>query len=236
MKKSRILFSIVMVALQGFTACKSDDISPQTLSRQAQNLVKENNLRKVTILPQSEPIIYLKSVEKASQFFLGLKSKLQSPPSNTQAKTQWTSPHSYSGMNATGVFTFPNNIVEEMYFDVNGNISSMNINGDTDVSINYDSQSGYLEATKWGVIAIPMSSGYDNGFPTSYEYYYAPITRWSTYLESGWSSIRHFNTESNLDIEGLGTFYIRYSNAESTPKTTPKNYGNSDDIVPVSKN
>jgi hypothetical protein len=236
MKKLKILFAIVMVALQGFTACKSDDISPQSLSQQAQNLVKENNLRKVTTLPQSEPIIYLKSVEKASQFFLGLKSKLQAPPTNAQAKTQWISPHSYSGMNAIGVFTFPNNAAAEMYFDVNGNISSMNINGDSDVSINYDSQSGYVEATKWGIIAIliPMADGGKNSL-SYYEYYYAPITRWSAYLESGWSSISYFNTEANLNIEGMGSFYVRLSTADATPKPSPGNYGESGEIVPIPK-
>ncbi len=235
MKKSKILFVIVMVALQGLTACKSNEVSPQSLSLQAQNLVKENKLKKVNTLPQSEPIIYMKSIEKASQFFIGLKSKLQSPPTNAQAKTQWTSPHSNSGMNAIGVFTFPNNAAAEIYFDVNGNISSMNINGDSDVSINYDSQNGYVEATKWGIIAIPVSGEYNNSLPTSYEYYYAPVIRWMAYLESGWSSIRYFNTEANLEVEGMGSFYIRLSTADATPKPSPGNYGESGEIVPIPK-
>lgn len=122
-----------------------------------------------------------------------------------------------------------------MYFDVNLNIASININGDSDVSFNYDSQNGYVEVTKWGIIAIPTSGENDSGFPTSHEYYYAPITRWSTYLESGWSNIRYFNTEANLEVEGFGSFYIRYGNAESTPKLTPGNYEDSSEIVPVSK-
>ena len=236
MKKIRILFAVFFVALQSFTACKSNEVSPQSLSQQAQNLVKENNLRKVTTLPQSEPIIYMKSIEKASQFFIGLKSKLQSPPTNAQAKTQWTSPHSNNGMNAIGVFTFPNNAAAEMYFDVNGNISSMNINGDSDVSINYDAQNGYVEATKWGIIAIPTPM-FDGGknFPSSYEYYYAPIIRWSAYLESEWSSISYFNTEANLNIEGMGSFYVRLSTAYATPKPSPGNYGESGEIVPIPK-
>jgi hypothetical protein len=234
--KRSFLPIVVAIFTQTMIACKSDEIAPQSLSEQAQILVKENNLRRVTTLPQSEPIIYLKSVEKASQFFLGLKSKLKSQPNNAQVKTQWTGPHSYNGMTAIGVFTFPNNVDAEMYFDVNGNISSMNINGDSDVSVNYDSQNGYVEATKWGIIAIPIPMG-DGGknFLNSYEYYYAPITRWSAYLESGWSSIRYFNTEANLEVEGFGSFYIRYSSAETTPKPTPGNYGTSGEIIPIPK-
>ena len=206
-----------MMASQGFTSCKSDDISPQTLSQQVQSLVKENNLRKVTTLPQSEPIIYLKSVEKASQFLLGLESKPFTLTKFTKLQAQlmpppWASPRAENDMKAHGVFTFPDETLAEMDFDEKGNISSLLVNGivKTNITYDYDSVSGYLDITKWGIIAVPKTDDFDK-FISDYDYYYAPLTRWEASLESAWSRVQHFDVEANLTMEDFGKFEVFYT-------------------------
>jgi hypothetical protein len=222
MKKSNILLVIVMMALQGFFACKSDDISPQTpsqsLSQKAQSLIKENDLKRVEKPNNTVKIIYLKDVEHAIQFLDGLKGKLNFIPIQTnQAKVQWISPRSENGLIADGIFTFPNGHSANMTFDANGDISSLKINGNNDISHHYEPQNGYLEIIKWGIIAIPQLGDLGNG----YEYYYAPVIRWEMSLDNQSSRIRYFNTEANLDVEDFGTFEVFYTPSELLEEPSP---------------
>lgn len=213
MKKLKILFAVVIVTLQGFIACKSDDISPphpQSISQQDQNLVKDNNLKRVEKPANNVTITYLRNVENTAQFLAGLKGRINFITKSSQAKAQWASPRSANGMTANGIFTFPNGHSLTMSFDANSDISSLKINGNNDISYHYEIQNGYLEIIKWGIIAIPQIG--DLG--SNYEYYYAPITRWETFLDSSWSSVRYFNTEANLDVEDFGTFKIFYAPSE----------------------
>lgn len=217
MKKIRILFAIGLAVLQGLIACKTDDISPQSLSQQAQNLLKVKRLRQVTSLPQSEQINYLKSVEEATQFFLRLERK--EFPSMKFSKSQaqlmpppWASPRAENDMKAHGVFTFPDKTLAEIDFDEKGNISALSINSTakTNISYEYDFISGYLAITKWGIIAVQKADDLDKFVP-AYDYYYAPITRWEASLESGWSRIQHFDVEANLTMEDFGKFEVFYT-------------------------
>jgi hypothetical protein len=211
MKKSNFILVIIVMALQGFFACKSDDISPQKKSESPlQILIKENNLKKVSVPPTSTKIIYLKNVDDASRFFKGLNNKLKSSVNPLQGSNQ---PLSVSEMTANitrGSFTFSNGDVAGIVFNGNdgilfGGISSVTLNNNMDVSYNYEEITGYLDITKWGYIAIEQQSDLGN----FYEYYYAPIIRWEAYLNNGSSIIRYFNTEANLDIEGFGTFVMQ---------------------------
>lgn len=215
MKKLRILFAMVVVALQSFIACKTDDISPQSLSQIAQNLAKENKLKKIDLPSQSTSIIYLKDIEKANQFFSLLKNNPKLSQSKTQTLlTAWISPRSEIGINAHGVFTFSENTKAEMKFDKKGNIYTLSINNEkTDISYDYDPSSGYLQITQWGIIAIPQIQN-PTQFISSYDYYYAPITRWEAFLSSGWSRIQHLNIEANLTVEDFGKFEVFYTSLE----------------------
>lgn len=206
---------MVVVALQSFIACKSDDISPQSLSQIAQNMAKENKLKKIDLPSQSTSIIYLKDIEKANQFFSLLKNNPKLSQSKTQTLlTAWISPRSEIGINAHGIFTFPENTKAEMKFDKKGNISTLSINNEkTDIAYDYDPSSGYLQITKWGIIAIPKADDFDKFIPT-YDYYYAPITRWEAFLSSGWSRIQHLNIEANLTVEDFGTFEVFYTSLD----------------------
>ena len=211
MKKLNLLLVTVILGLQGFFACKSDDISPQKKSEsQLQILINENNLKKVSIPPTSTKIIYLKNVGDASRFFKGLNNKLKSSVSPLQGSSQ---PLSVSEMTANitrGSFTFLNGDVADIVFNGNdgilfGGISSVALNNDMNISYNYEKTTGYLDIMKWGCIAIEQQGDLGN----FYEYYYAPIIWWEAYLSNGWSMISYFNTEANLNIEGFGTFVMQ---------------------------
>jgi hypothetical protein len=211
MKKSNILLVIVMIALQGFFACKSDDISPQKISESPlQALIKENNLKKVLVPPSSSKVIYLKNVDDASRFFVGFKNKLKPSVNLVQSPNQPLSVSQTAVNISRGVFTFSNGDVADIVFDGNdgilfGGISSITLNNETNISYTYEETTGYLNITKWGYIAI----GQQGNLGDSYEYYYAPIVRWEAYLNGGWSTISYLNTEANLNIEGFGTFVMQ---------------------------
>jgi hypothetical protein len=221
MKKSNILLVIVMVALQGFFACKSDDISPQkpnqSLSPQAQTLVIENNLKKIEKPDATVKIMYLKDIEHAKLFLSGLKGKLDLTTNTTQANTQWSNPHALNGLVSYGVFKFQNGHIVNMSFDVNGDFSSLSINGDNDIFRHYEPQNAYLEIIKWGVIAIPQIENFGN----SYQYYYAPIIRWEMSLSNKWSRIQSFNPEAKLEIEDFGTFETYFTPADIIYEPAP---------------
>jgi hypothetical protein len=211
MKKSNILLVIAMVALQGFFACKSDDISPQKVSESPlQVLIRENHLKKVLVAPSSNKIIYLKNVDEASRFFAGLNNKLKSPVNFVQSSNQLSSVSQTTANISKGTFTFSNGDIADIVFNGNdgilfGGVSSVTLNNETNISYTYEETSGYLDITKWGYIAIQQQGELGN----SYDYYYAPITRWEAYLNNGWSVIRYFNTEANLNVEGFGTFVMQ---------------------------
>ena len=211
MKKSNSILVIIIMVLQGFIACKSDDISPQKKSESPlQMLIRENNLKKISAPPYSTKIIYLKNVDDASRYFKGLNNKLKSSVNPLQSSSQSLSVSEMTANITRGSFTFSNGDVADIIFNGNGGIlfggiSSVILNNDMNISYNYEETTGYLDITKWGCIAIEQQGDLGN----FYEYYYAPIIRWEAYLNNGWSMISHFNTEANLNIEGFGTFVMQ---------------------------
>lgn len=189
--------------MQAMIGCKSDDISPQSSSKsfdqKIQNLMNESNFKRVLNISKSEEVTYLEDFEKALLFWKTLKGNLKPTTKSNQSKTQWFSPQS-----ANGVFTFPTGNQANIIFDSNGNISSIDVNGDNDLLYNYDSLVGYLDIYKWGIIAIPI----EGELGIYYEYYYAPVTRWEAYLGNGLCTIQYFNTEANLNSDGFGHFEV----------------------------
>lgn len=150
-------------------------------------------------ISKSNEIIYLKDFEQALVFWQGLKGKSKLQINSKQSKSQWISPQS-----TNGVFTFPNSSQINMNFDSSGNIASLNLNGDSDLSYQYDALNGYLDIYKWGIIAILIEGDLD----PYYEYYYVPLTRWEAYLSGGFCTIQYFNTKANLDTDGYGYFEV----------------------------
>ncbi len=223
MKKSNILLVIITVALQGFFACKSDDISPQTpsssLSKQAQKMVIENNLVQITQPTDAKNITYLKDLTKASQFFQNLKTKRKDLSNNEKQQTGRVSNETVLSY---GFFTFLNGDKTKIHFNTHpesiGEVMSADLNGE---ALTFTQGGNYVEMLKWGVLAIPNDLG-------KYQYYYAPIAIYNTVLtDGGWSSVQLLNQSEQANFEGEGgtwqEFYVPkpYQLGNDLPATDP---------------
>jgi hypothetical protein len=222
MKKSNILLVIVMVALQGFFACKSDDISPQsppqTSSERIRNLMETNHWQAVTKPTDSSKIIFLKDVKNATQFFQNLKIKTVEP---IQKPTQINN----EIVLARGVFTFLNgenaHINFETSMDGRGEIIDIDLDGS---KITFTQNGNYVEILKWGTIALPM---YEEEVIRlgGYQYYYVPVATYKAFLENnGWSSVQYLMSTEQANFEGSGgtwePFYLD-RNPSVSPKLAP---------------
>ena len=202
--------AVIALSLQGMIACKTNDIQPDTSSEvvsQSNIFVDKFKLQKVDKPTNLSSVIYLKDIQKASEFFSNLKKIVKVP---TQANNRTLSPTS-----GQGKFTFLNGNQANIVFDGSGNIFTLNINGDNAVSYNYDTANSHVEITKWGIIALR-----DEFQLGSYQYYYAPIIRWNAYLLNGWSSVQLLNSFEQANFDGEGTFEF-YSNDGNSPVTAP---------------
>lgn len=128
-------------------------------------------------------------------------------PNASSARNQWENPHSSQDMTAQGIFTFLNGQKAIMNFDEKGEINSLKIDGDENVSYEYDKTKGYLAITKWEIVAYLHQN--DNQLK-DYEFIRNPIIRWYAYLNSGWSSVQLLNTPEQANIEGVGAFEMIY--------------------------
>jgi hypothetical protein len=202
MKKSNILLVIIMVALQGFFACKSDDISPQPTppksSERIRNLIETNHWQAVAKPTNETKIIFLKDGLKATQFFQNLKNKGSSQtPKFNQNNNEMVLSH--------GVFTFLNGEDAHINFETSmegrGEILGINLGGS---KITYTQNGNYVEIYKWGTIALPM---YQEEFIQlgGYQYYYVPVVTYKAFLENnGWSSVQFLNAPEQANFEGDG--------------------------------
>lgn len=131
----------------------------------------------------------------------------QKPPLNpSSARSQWENPHSSEDMTAQGIFTFLNGQKAIMYFDEKGEITSLTIDEDKDVSYEYDKTNGYLEITKTKIVASLI----ERDDLKDYEYLRIPITRWYAYLNNGWSGIQYSDSPEQANMEGIGRFEMIY--------------------------
>lgn len=88
-----------------------------------------------------------------------------------------------------------------------GEITSLTIDGDDNVSYEYDQTKGYLTITKWEIVAYLHQN--DNQLK-DYEFLRNPITRWYAYLNNGWSGVQFLNKPEQANLEGIGTFEMIY--------------------------
>lgn len=131
----------------------------------------------------------------------------QKPSLNpSSARSQWENPHSSEDMTVKGIFTFLNGQKAIMYFDEKGEITSLTIDEDNDVSYEYDTANGYLEITKSKIVAYLHAYGQLK----DYEYSIIPITRWYAYLNNGWSGVPYLDMPEQANTEGIGTFEMIY--------------------------
>jgi hypothetical protein len=221
MKKSNIFLVIVMVALQGFFACKSDDISPQpppqkNLER-IHNLIETNHWQSVSKPTDVSKIIFINDVTKATQFFE--KMKIQALPTFGSPKPN---PLSNDMVLARGVFTFLNgeraNINFETSMEGRGEILDIDLDGS---KVTFTQKGNYVEIYKWETIALPM---YQEEVIRlgGYQYYYVPVATYKAFLENnGWSSVQYLINIEQANFEGNGgtweAFYLNHN--PSVPPT-----------------
>jgi hypothetical protein len=224
MKKSNILLVIVIVALQGFFACKSDDISPQPppqkSSERIRNLIGTNHWQAVAKPIDESKIIFLKDVTKATQFFEKIKPQALPTLGNTEPK-----PLSNDMVLARGVFTFLNgenaNINFETSIDGTGDIIDIDLDGS---KVTFSQKDNYVEIYKWETIALPMYQ--EEAIRLGgYQYYYVPVTTYKAFLENnGWSSVQYLIYSEQPNYEGNGgtweAFYLN-RNPSVLPKFSP---------------
>lgn len=158
MKKIKLFTAVFILCLQGMLACRSDDISPNSL------------------------------------------------PNASSARTQWENPHFTENITAQGIFTFLNGQKAIMYFDENGEITSLTIDEDNNVSYEYDKIRGYLEITKSKIVAYL----HERDDLKDYEYLRIPTTRWYAYLNNGWSGVQYLDSPEQANMEGIGKFEMIY--------------------------
>ncbi len=206
-----------MIALQGFFACKSDDISPQPSpqisSERVRNLIETNHWQAVKKPTDNAKIIFLKDVNKATQFFQNLKIKSPSQiPKPTQVNNEMVLSH--------GVFTFLNgenaHIDFETSMDGKGEILGIDLGGG---KITFTQTGNYVEILKWGTIALPM---YEEEFIRlgSYQYYHVPVATYKAFLgDNGWSSVQFLLSTEQANFDGNGTWEAFYLNRN--PSVSP---------------
>ena len=135
------------------------------------------------------------------------------PPLNvSSARTQWQYPHALEDSTALGVFTFLNGQKAVMYFDEKGEISSLNMDGDENITYEYDLTNGYLEITKWKIEAVLQ----EREQLKDYEFFRTPVIRWYANLNSAWSGVAFLDQPEQANTEGIGTFVMTY-----LPKDSP---------------
>lgn len=119
----------------------------------------------------------------------------------------WENPRATDDMEAQGIFAFLNGQKAVMFFDKNGAIISLNMDGDDNVSYEYDKTNGHLEITKWeNIVAIPQNENQFEDYPYSKKV----GIRWSAYLNGNWSGVQYLNSPEQANMEGIGTFELTY--------------------------
>jgi hypothetical protein len=136
------------------------------------------------------------------------------PQISSAPKQDFIQPHTRTrvlidtpNMTSEGVFTFLNGQKAVIYFDKKGGITALNIDGDSNVSYEYDKAHELLEITKWGNVAQPNQDENQLG---DYSYSKAPIIRWFAYLNTGWSGVQFLNKAEQANIEGIGKYELTH--------------------------
>lgn len=190
------------MVLQGFIACKSDDISPQdsrqTSSEQLRNLIEANHWQQVEKPINGSKIIFLKDMNNVTQFFQNLKIRdIKLVPKSIQINKDIVLSH--------GIFTFLNGEKAMFNFETSndgkGEIMGIMIDQST---LTFAQKGSYVEIQKWGTIALPT---YEEEFTQlrNYQYYYVPIAIYKAFLENnGWSSVQFLYAPEQANFDGEG--------------------------------
>ena len=128
----------------------------------------------------------------------------------SSARTQWQYPHASQDSTAFGIFTFLNGQKAVMYFDEKGEITSLNIDGDGNLTYEYDSTNGYLEIIKWKIEAVLQ----EREQLKDYEFFKTPVIRWHADLNSAWSGVAFLDQSEQAKTEGTGTFVMTYLSSD----------------------
>lgn len=204
MKKSNILLVIVMVALQGFFSCKSDDISPHSFSQKSSerilNLIKTNHWKVVAKPTDKSKIIFLNDIQKATQFFE--KIKKDTFPSFGDSKLSLLKSDMVL---ARGVFTFLNSEKAKINFETSvdgkGEIIDIDLDGS---KVTFIQKGSYIEIYKWGIVALPINQEefVELG---EFQYYYVPTAIYKAFLvDNSWSSVQFLYAPEQANFEGDG--------------------------------
>ena len=121
-------------------------------------------------------------------------------------KSQWQYPRASKDSVAFGIFTFLNEQKAVMYFDEKGEIASLSMDGDENVTYEYDLTNGYLEITKWKIEAVLR----EREQLKDYEFFRTPVIRWHANLNSAWSGVAFLDQPEQANTEGIGTFEMTY--------------------------
>ena len=212
------------MALQGFFACKSDDISPQPPPQkdiaEIRNLIEINHWQEVAKPTDKSKIIFLNNVEKASQFFEKIGDNASPDFSNSTFR-----PTKNDIVLARGVFTFLNGENAHINFETSiddiGKIIDLDLDGN---KVSFSQKGNYVEIEKWGIVALP---NYQDEFinANSFQYYYVPTSIYKAFLENnGWSSVQLLYTPEQANFEGEGgiwePFYLN-RNPSNPPTIAP---------------
>ena len=204
MKKSNLLLVIVLMALQGFFACKSDDISPHNFSQKSNeqilNLIKTNHWKVVSKPTDKSNIIFLNDIQKATQFFEKMKNDAFTSLGDSKLNSNKS-----DMVLAHGVFTFLNsekaNINFETSVEGTGEIIDIDLNGS---KVTFIQKGNYLEIYKWGIVALP-SHQEDFLQADSVQYYSVPTAIYKAFLvDNGWSSVQFLYAPEQANFEGDG--------------------------------
>lgn len=217
--RSCLLF-VIPIVMQGFLACKSDDVAPQSPPpksfEQIRNLISANHWQEVPKPTDTSNIIFLKDSKEATPFFQNLKS-------NDSPETSRLGQSNDEMVLSRGVFTFLNGEIARFNFnsslDGKGEIIEVELDSS---KVTFTQKDNYVEISKWATIALPMYEEEVNRLG-GYQYYYVPVATYKAFLEkNGWSSVQFLMAAEQANFEGEGGTWEEFYLSRN-PAVSPKN-------------
>lgn len=229
-----LLLFVIMIFTQGFFACKSDDSSPQTLSQTSneriRNLIETNHWQQVEKPKDVSKIVFLKDVNKATQFFqnLKVKSSIQTPKS-TQKNDDMVLSY--------GFFTFLNGEKATFNFQTSPEGKGEILGIDIDQSkLTFAQKSNYVEIQKWGIVALPKDEELLEQ-PKEQQYFLVPVVVYKAFLENnGWSSVQFLTAPEQANFEGEGGSWEGFYVNAMPPALVSENTSLTKTLIPTKSN
>ena len=205
MKKTTILWALCIHCL---ISCRSDEVSPssqnESINEKIQNLMIGNKIQIINGFQKFNKVVYLKNTKSEYQFLSSFKDKVKSTNQSSKILPIIRV--------KKGIFTFTNGQKATIYFDRDGEIASLDVDGDVNLIYTYDESTGYIEIIKWAIVALPLNKEMANHQLIEYQYYNAPVVRWYANLKNGyWSGIHFLDIPEGANFEGKGDFEMFYN-------------------------